>query len=96
MRSLGSGPGLAPASPLALIAAKIAGSVLEARGKADELFPGKRKARQPGHLPDVPGKLFVVLPIQRNPSVFVSAILPFWQKPVAQSLGGARLCYNRS
>jgi hypothetical protein len=42
----------------------------------------KGEARLPDHLADLPGKLLVV-----NLSVFLSGIIPFWQKPVAQSLG---------
>jgi hypothetical protein len=76
-----------PRLSLALVSAKVAGSVLEAGGKADELLAGEREAAQLSHPANFPGKLSVALPVRQQP-IRVS-VQPFWQKPVAQSLGAA-------
>ena len=60
-------PGRLALLSLTHVPAKVAGAVLEACGKADELLAGERDAGQLGHPANFPGKLSVVLPGGQQP-----------------------------
>jgi hypothetical protein len=79
------------AASLALISAKVAGAVLEAGGKADQLFSGKREARELGHPSDFPGKLSVVVPIGKQPiRVFLRHFLVLAEADCSIVRGGSQ------